>query len=83
MLRLELGAIRLYQAYGRPFAKPVSHCRYPVSCSVYAVNHLQKDGFWMGNVYMVGRLAMCSPVGWVIDLIRGVDPMQDQIDQDE
>lgn len=75
-LRMEVGAIRLYQEYGSPISSKVVHCRYRPTCSQYALEVLQRDGFVMGNLETGHRLLMCSPVGWAWDKVSGKEPAQ-------
>lgn len=73
-LRAEIAAVRLYRAHLSHYASYVASCRYRPTCSVYALQHLEADGFWLGNVRVAARLAMCSPIGFVVDTIRGTSP---------
>jgi putative membrane protein insertion efficiency factor len=70
-LRAEMGAIRVYQQRLSPYADVVAKCRYEPTCSQYALSRLETEGFWVGNLRIAGRLAMCSPIGFVVDQIRG------------
>ena len=70
-LRAEIAAIRLYQRALSPVASHFARCRFQPTCSHYAVERLAADGFWVGNAKIAGRLLMCSPIGFVIDLVRG------------
>ena len=73
-LKAELTAIRIYQKIGSPIVRYMATCRYEPSCSHYAVHSLEQDGFWMGNWKIAKRLVMCSPVGFVVDSVRGEEP---------
>jgi len=73
-LRAELAAIHLYQRTLSPYMGYVAHCRFRPTCSHYAVERLEADGFWIGNVKIAVRLFMCSPIGYLIDAVRGSDP---------
>jgi putative membrane protein insertion efficiency factor len=65
--RLLVGLIRLYQGarHGRP-----SPCRYLPTCSVYAVEALQRHGAGRGIWLAARRLGRCHPWGG-----HGVDPV--------
>ncbi len=71
LLNLEIAAIRLYQNVGSPIVGMTVECRYRPTCSHYALNALLEDGLLVGNARVAGRLAMCSPLGWVIDQFSG------------
>ncbi len=73
-LRGELAAIHLYQRVLSPYMGYVAHCRFQPTCSHYAVERLEADGFWAGNARIAVRLFMCSPIGYLIDLFRGSAP---------
>lgn len=66
-LRLEVGAIRIYQGHASPLVSYVVTCRFEPSCSSYALKALREWGFWLGNYRIAGRLLMCSPIGYLID----------------
>jgi uncharacterized protein len=59
--------VRLYQAArnGRP-----SSCRYIPTCSVYAVEAIERHGAWHGSWLAARRLGRCHPWGG-----RGADPV--------
>jgi len=59
--------VRLYQAArnGRP-----SSCRYIPTCSVYAVEAIERHGAWHGSLLAARRLGRCHPWGG-----RGADPV--------
>lgn len=63
------GLVRGYQAVraGRP-----SPCRFVPSCSVYAVEALERHGAARGSWLTVRRLARCHPWGGY-----GLDPVPD------
>ena len=71
LLSMEIGVIRAYRQVGSPVARKFVTCRYRTSCSKHALLVLQAHGFWRGNALLAKRLAMCSPLGWAIDEIRG------------
>ena len=68
-LKAELLSIRIYQKIGSPVMKYMVTCRYEPSCSHYAVQTLEKNGFWMGNWNIMKRVFMCSPIGAIIDAV--------------
>jgi len=65
--RAIIALIRLYQAarQGRP-----SPCRYLPTCSVYAIEALERHGAVRGSLLAARRLARCHPLGGF-----GVDPV--------
>jgi putative membrane protein insertion efficiency factor len=69
-LKAELFSIRIYQKIGSPVVRYMATCRYEPSCSHYAVQTLEEDGFWLGNWNITKRLFMCSPIGALIDVLR-------------
>ncbi len=64
-LRAETAAIHLYQRFGTPVMSYVATCRFTPTCSNYALQVLQEDGFWKGNLRVVLRLIDCSPIGFI------------------
>jgi len=64
-LRAETAAIYLYQRFGSPVMSYVTTCRFTPTCSNYALQVLQEDGFWKGNLRVVQRLIDCSPIGFI------------------
>jgi uncharacterized protein len=64
-LRAETVAIHLYQRFGAPVMSYVATCRFTPTCSTYALQALQEDGFWKGNLHVVRRLIDCSPIGYI------------------
>jgi len=64
-LRAETAAIHLYQRFGAPVMSYVATCRFTPTCSHYALQALQEDGFWKGNLRLVQRLIDCSPIGLI------------------
>jgi uncharacterized protein len=59
--------VRLYQAArrGRP-----SSCRYLPTCSVYAIEAVERYGAWRGSWLATRRLGRCHPWGGY-----GADPV--------
>ncbi len=64
-LRAETAAIHLYQRFGTPVMSYVATCRFTPTCSNYALQVLQEDGFWKGNLRLIQRLIDCSPIGFI------------------
>ncbi len=64
-VRAETAAIHLYQRFGAPVISYVATCRFTPTCSHYALQALQEDGFWKGNLRVVQRLIDCSPIGFI------------------
>ena len=60
-------AIRGYQRVGSPIMRHVSACRFTPSCSHYAIQVLRSDGFYKGNARVAKRLALCSPLGYLLE----------------
>ena len=69
-VRLETGAIELYQRVGSPVMDHLVSCRFDPSCSEYSLSSLQQKGFWKGNLRIGKRLIHCSPVGLLADVPR-------------
>lgn len=59
MKLLAVALIRIYQWCISPLIGDV--CRYTPSCSHYAVEALQKHGFWRGTWLSVKRVVRCNP----------------------
>ena len=55
-----VGAVRVYQAVGRPVIKPVCKCRYYPSCSEYSVEAVQTHGIRYGLFLTARRIASCN-----------------------
>ncbi len=51
--------VRLYQAGISPWFPP--SCRYTPTCSQYAVEALQKYGFFKGSWLAIKRIGRCHP----------------------
>ena len=69
-VRLETGAIELYQRVGSPVMGHLATCRFDPSCSEYARRALEQDGLWRGNLRIGMRLVHCSPAGLLWDQAR-------------
>ena len=60
-------------AYRAVFSPWVGHnCRYTPTCSVYALEALQKHGGLKGGWLMICRIARCNPFGG-----HGIDNVPD------
>lgn len=62
--RSESALIRVYQYTASPLLARVVTCRFEPTCSVYALQVLSAEGFWVGNYRIARRLFFCSPWGW-------------------
>ena len=62
MKHLLIWLIRLYQRFLSPLKKQPT-CRFSPTCSTYAIQALQKRGFLIGTILMLGRIARCQPFG--------------------
>lgn len=51
--------IRLYQWTFSPWLGPA--CRFWPSCSEYAIQVIERDGWWRGSRRALGRLLRCTP----------------------
>ncbi len=67
LCRAEIMAIRGYQRVGSPVMRHVSACRFTPSCSHYAIQVLGSNGFYKGNARIARRLALCSPLGYLLE----------------
>ena len=72
MKRLLIGLIRLYQKYLSPL-KRRSSCRFYPTCSVYAVEALEKRGALVGLLLSLIRIIKCQPFG-----PSGYDPVPER-----
>jgi putative membrane protein insertion efficiency factor len=63
LIGVEMSALHLYQRFGSPVMEYVATCRFTLTCSHYAVEVLEEQGFWKGNLLIVERLVYCSPIG--------------------
>jgi uncharacterized protein len=59
MRRLLIGAVRLYQIGIAPFLPP--SCRFTPSCSVYAIEALERYGAARGSWLAIRRIGRCHP----------------------
>lgn len=63
-----LALIQLYRWVLSPLIGP--RCRYQPTCSAYAMEALQRHGFWRGGLLSMKRVARCHPWGG-----HGYDPV--------
>ncbi|MFM8837863.1 MAG: membrane protein insertion efficiency factor YidD [Bacteroidota bacterium] len=56
-----MALVRLYRSMLSPYLPPA--CRYNPTCSVYALEALQRHGAWRGSWLTLRRLARCHPWG--------------------
>lgn len=61
LVYLARAPIRIYRRFISPW-KPRT-CRFSPTCSAYALEALEKRGFWMGTVLTAWRLMRCQPYG--------------------
>ena len=54
-----VGAVHVYQKFGRPISNKFIRCRYLPTCSEYSIQAVQKYGLGRGIVMTVRRLASC------------------------
>lgn len=59
MSRILVALVRGYQRFVSPYTPPT--CRFSPSCSVYAVEAIQRHGPWRGVVLATRRLLRCHP----------------------
>ncbi|MBQ8967372.1 membrane protein insertion efficiency factor YidD [Ruminococcus sp.] len=67
---------RLPIKFYRKFISPMlpAQCKYYPTCSCYALNSLEKHGFFLGIVLTAWRLLRCNP--WSLG---GIDPVPDKV----
>jgi putative membrane protein insertion efficiency factor len=54
--------VRLIKLYQRTLSKKVGgNCVYEPSCSYYAIEAIEKYGFWIGFIKTIKRLLRCRP----------------------
>ncbi|MHB8842142.1 MAG: membrane protein insertion efficiency factor YidD [Candidatus Aquicultor sp.] len=59
MKQLAIALIRLYQNYISPMLRP--SCRYYPTCSSYALQAIDKYGFFKGGFMATSRILRCHP----------------------
>ncbi len=57
--RVMLGMIRFYRGAISPYLPP--SCRYTPTCSVYAMQAIEKYGAWKGGWLALRRILRCNP----------------------
>lgn len=70
--QLLLGLVRAYRLLLSPWLGSV--CRFTPTCSVYALQALERHGALLGSYLMLHRLARCHP--WCQG---GCDPVPEQV----
>ena len=60
MKQLMIGLIKLYRKYISPLKRYPS-CRYVPTCSLYAIQALEKYGLLKGSFLAVKRILRCHP----------------------
>ena len=59
MKRVMLACIRFYRTAISPYTRP--HCRYYPTCSVYAMQAIEKYGALKGGFLALKRILRCHP----------------------
>jgi len=59
MKRLMIAAIKGYKKFISPYI--IRSCRYAPTCSEYAVEALEKFGFFRGTMMAAWRILRCNP----------------------
>lgn len=63
-----IALVRAYQMFLGPLLPAA--CRYTPSCSMYAIEALEKHGAWRGFILAVRRIGRCHPFH-----VGGYDPV--------
>ena len=76
MVSVSIFFIKIYQKIFSPTTgllvpSPVRVCRFFPSCSDYAVEALEKHGFWRGWMFSLFRICRCNPF-----MEGGCDPVK-------
>lgn len=58
MKKLLIALIKLYQKIPGPWHNA---CKYHPTCSNYAIEALEKHGFFKGSLLMIKRILKCNP----------------------
>lgn len=58
MKKLLIALIKLYQKVPGPWHNA---CKYYPTCSNYAIEALEKHGFFKGNLLIIKRIFKCNP----------------------
>ena len=72
MKKFALFLIRCYQSAISPLFPPC--CRYAPTCSEYALEAIQRFGFWRGGYLALRRILKCHPLGG-----SGYDPVPESL----
>lgn len=59
MKKVLMGLIRFYRKRISPMHAPC--CRFIPSCSAYALEAVEKYGFWKGGLLALRRICRCNP----------------------
>ncbi len=59
-VRMHVGAVHLYQRFGRPLLRGYVSCRYRPTCSEYSIQAVEKYGIRRGLVMTFRRIASCT-----------------------
>lgn len=70
MSKVLIHLIRLYQKIPFPFH---SYCRFTPTCSSYAIEALERYGFFYGSYLTIKRIIRCNPCGKT-----GYDPVPER-----
>lgn len=70
--RLLIGLVRWYQRVVSPHKTPC--CRFTPTCSVYAIEALEKHGAFFGTLLAVWRVLRCNPL-----CKGGYDPVPERL----
>jgi uncharacterized protein len=58
--RIAVSAIKLYRYFLSPFFG--QHCRFHPTCSVYAIEAIERHGILRGGMLALRRLGRCHPL---------------------
>ena len=57
--RCYIGAVHMYQHYGRPLSVKIIRCHYQPTCSEYSIQAVERFGFERGLQLTLRRLSSC------------------------
>ena len=69
MKKILIAIVKFYRKYISPLHKPC--CRFYPSCSVYAIEAIEKKGVFRGGVMAIWRVLRCNPFS-----AGGYDPVE-------
>ncbi|NLM56702.1 MAG: membrane protein insertion efficiency factor YidD [Clostridiales bacterium] len=72
MKKVTVCLIRLYQRYISPLKSRPS-CRFVPTCSEYAIEAIEKRGFFIGTLLAIWRILRCNPF-----CKGGIDPVPEK-----